>query len=323
VIWAPDGSRVHAVYSCEYAADSAEAVATFSNDQGSTWSSPMITARFPSSGEKPFLRLGTPLRATGKSWVYLVAKQYPFVFFSRSGDSGKTWYPPQQLISCGGRDEDVSAPSLAGGPGGEVLVAWGFRWCGGSADERTEVRRSTNFGKTFSPAVVAVPDIVGITSIAFGTRGTAHLIYVPDNFGSGTDGPFYVYSTKSPHAQWSKPILLNDAVSVGGTHSPALTVSACGSNTSVLHAVWLDDRVGLENYNVYYSRKIARTGQPWSPNLRVSTTSLSASYDYSPTATIAAGVGAALSLWGGRQASWINTPRPIWASRIAPGVSCP
>jgi hypothetical protein len=90
---------------------------------------------------------------------------------------------------------------------------------------------------------------------------------------------------------------------------PALAVSACGSGASVLHAVWLDNRAGSETYRIYYTRKVAKTGERWSANLPVSAVSR---YGYS----LAAGTGTAVGIWSDRVSA-------IWASRIAPGVSCP
>jgi hypothetical protein len=97
--------------------------------------------------------------------------------------------------------------------------------------------------------------------------------------------------------------------------SPALFVNACGSNASVLQVVWPDDRIQWYRYNVYYTRKVAKTGETWSSNLRVFGRELQPP----ASAAIAAGSGTALGVWG------ISNDRglPAWASRIAPGVSCP
>lgn len=321
VIWAPDGSRVYAAYSYSYDPDFAQMAVTSSTDRGATWSPPKIAMRYANRLEAPHIRLATSLGAGNANWLYLLSTQYPVVNFTRSGDSGKTWYSTQRLITCGGRDEYVSDPSVAGGPKGEVLVAWGSNDCNGTSGARIEVRYSANFGATFSPALAAAPNVGGKTAVAFGSSGVAHLVYVPD-YVSGA-GPYYAFSTKAPYGNWSSPLLLNDAVSVNEVFSPALTVSSCGASNSVLHAIWLDDRAGAGKLNVYYTRKVTRTAETWAANLRVSATSPGSDSDYPPLLipAIAPGVSSAVGLWG--QETWSDTSGPVWASRIASGVSCP
>jgi|SRR6266511_1815308 len=101
------------------------------------------------------------------------------------------------------------------------------------------------------------------------------------------------------------------------TSTPPWSVSVCGSDTSVLHVVWTDNRLGPDKFNVYYTRKVARPSQPWSPNLRISGTSLADGRRLHPG--IAAGADNAVALWG---AGNLGDPSPVWASRIAP-VGCP
>ena len=309
VIWAPDGSRIYAAYS--YSVPPLDvyfdfgAVVSSSTNNGATWSVPVIAAKF-AYGEHLSLRLATPLRASDAKWVYLVSEFYSHVHhsfdFVRSSDRGKTWSVKQSLNTFYSTYDGYDTnPSIAGGPGGEVLVAWG------NLDYEPEsfhiaVTRSTNYGSSFSPPTVAVPNAYGDTAIAFGNSGVAHLVY---NDSWNQTGVFYTYSTKAPRTTWALPIKLNDepAPYYG---SPALFVNACGSNASVLNAAWMDDRLAPGKSNVYYTRKVAKTGEQWSPNLRL---------DYGSTPVIAAGMGSAVAVWGESGA--------VWASRIVPGVICP
>ncbi len=317
--WAPDGTRVYAAYlRADVTTLQQKAVVSVSTDKGATWSTPKKVQS--SSGFDHFVRLATPLQSENSEWLYFVSLQYPTVYFSRSNDQGKTWSALQQLITCGGRDEYASYPSIAGGPGGEILVSWGSNYCGDTAAQ-IEVRRSSNFGGSFSPAVVAVPGNGGRTAIAFGTGGAAHLVYIKDEYGN--DGPNYVFSTKAPYSSWSSPVRLNNNSSVSGISAPVLSVSPCSSSASILHVAWLDERLGSGKYNLYYTRKVARTGEDWSPDLRVSATTLASDpgYGYGLEPGLAAGGATAIGLWG--QGSEFDGPRPVRASRIAPGVSCP
>lgn len=319
--WAPDGTRVYAAYLRADVATTLEqeAFVSASTDRGATWSTPKKVQSL--TGFDPVVRLATPLQAENAKWLYFVSFEYPTVYFSSSSDQGKTWGTIQQLVTCGGRDEYVSNPSVSGGRGGNILVSWGSNFCGGTKKQQIEVRHSSNFGGSFSPAVVAVPDSGGRTAIAFGIGGAAHLVYIKDDFGH--DGPNYVFSTKAPYSSWSSPVPLNDNSSVMGISPPALNVSSCNTNTSVLHVAWLDERVGPGKYNLYYTRKVAKTGEDWSANLRVSASALASSSGYGGylEPAIAAGSATAVGLWG---QNWDgNNPRPVQTSRIATGVSCP
>jgi hypothetical protein len=170
--------------------------------------------------------------------------------------------------------------------------------------------------------LIAVPNTFGKTAVAIGAGGTAHIVYTVDS-GPSPIGSYYVYSTKAPYTKWSAPVALNDDSSASNYSFPALSVSACGSGTSVLHAVWMDNRVASEKYNVYYTRKVAKPGEPWSPNLRLSGTfGTFVAPGYDLTAASAAGVVTAVALWG-RSSEYDSPLGPLWAGRVAPGVSCP
>lgn len=334
LFWAPDGSRVYAAYSYliegSYTSQEAGAFVSFSNDKGLTWSSPKIAVRYPYESYSVIsLRLSTPLRASDAKWVYLLSETATPVslhtYFTRSADQGQTWRPAEVDIVASYFTS--TSPSIAGGLGGQILVAWGeyhYDYDGNLLDRQIFVKHSNNYGATFSADITAVPDTYGDAAVAFGSGGTAHLFYTREWYGDEVYNgkPSYIYSTKAPYTAWSQPVVLSDDISASSYRTPALTVSACGSGASVLHAVWLDDRAGFENYSVYYTRKVAKTGEDWSPNLRVSGTLPVGSTGYPLLApAIAAGMGTAVGLWG--QLSGYNFTNPVYASRIAPGVSCP
>lgn len=319
VLWAPDGSRIYAAYSYSSPLSvygEAGAVVSSSTNNGATWSVPVIAAKDEYSEVFSSVRLATPLRPSDARWVYLVSESYSHVQhsfdFVSSSDMGKTWSAKQLLdrfySTYDGYD---TAPSIAGGLGGEVLVAWG-NWDYDMDSLSIVVTRSTNYGSRFSPPTVAVPNAYGHTAVGFGSGGVAHLVY--DDSWSKL-GVFYTYSNKAPRTTWKNPIKLNDAPA----HEygpPALSISACGGNASVLHVVWSDDRVQTDYHNAYYTRKVAKTGETWSSNLRVS----GRESPYSG-ASIAAGSSSALGVWGTRYFG--VSGRQTWASRVAPGVRCP
>ena len=310
----PDGSRVYAAYSYVRKDNTGRvkevgAVGSFSRDQGVTWSSPVKALRYTDDldgdgvveGDFFSLRLATPLRVAAAEWVYLAANvfrgYYGEIVFTRSADRAQTWSPREALDAYDGNFVfDYPPASVAGGPGGEVLVAWGS--VGDVGSPAVKVVRSGDYGGHFADEVVAVPNAAATaTAAAFGVGGVAHIVYQQCNSTSDCDTSRirYVYSSKAPYTSWSSPVTLNN--DSGHQHyNPALGVSACGSDTSVLHVVWTYNRLGPDNYNVYYTRKVAQPGRPWSPNLRISGTSLADGFRLDPG--IAAGADNAVALWG-------------------------
>lgn len=334
VMWAPDGSRVYASYSYripypsepDYTLETG-ALLSYSTDKGLTWSrlKPVFVSHF-AYDHILSLTLAAPLRSGDANWVYLLSdindgKEGGVTFFNRSADRGQTWSAVQWLES---HSADYHVwPSIAGGLGGEVLVVWGkdgYNWDG---SRHIEIRRSSDFGRSFSPAFVVRSDTAGDTAVAFGNAGTAHLVYTQRDFYGITGKPMYVYSNKAPYTTWSSPVPLSDDISASGYSAPALSISGCGA-ASVLHVVWMDDRDGAGEYNTFYTRKVAKNGETWSANMRISDTAVRPTYPTWTVAGIAAGTGTAIGVWGERAAPFSSlVPGPTWASRIAPGVSCP
>lgn len=276
--------------------------------------------------------MAVPFRSSDAKWVYLLSdvsygKEGGYVNFTRSADRGQTWSSVQSLVSY--TVDDDLLPSIAGGLGGEVLVAWGLycEYCEypQSPTQHIELRRSSDFGKSFSAAAVVRSDGYGDTAVAFGNAGTAHLVYNLRDYPFTVGSPMYVYSNKAPYTNWSSPVPLSDDISATDYSPTALTVSACGG-ASVLHAAWLDDRVGAGKYHVFYTRKVAKTGEAWSPNLRISGMPLAAAEPayYTLVEGIVAGGGTAVGFWNQwATPSASSTPGPVWASRIASGGNCP
>ena len=330
LIWAADGSRVYAAYSYwNRDADGAGVAITSSTDRGVTWSPPKVIVNFTDMNAiGASIQLATPLTASDARWLYILIGETTYFsdpanrYFARSGDRGQTWTLPRIMLGWNGTEGPANATfGFAGGPGGEILISYGYVVCDSPSclNDAHDVRvsHSSDRGSTFQEHIVAIPNAVGSTAAAFGAGGTAHIIYTPWYEDDPTFGPYYVYSTKAPYTSWSNPIALNARSPTLYVDSPALTVSVCRGGLSVLHAAWLE-HIGSGNYDTFYARKVARTGEEWSPKLRLSrATSIT---NYASTAAIAAGDGArAVALWG----KYYNEPRAVWTSRVASGVSCP
>jgi hypothetical protein len=193
--YAPDGSRVYYAYmdiksSVEETpttitfTDDWDIVVSFSDDNGKTWTGPVVALDSdPTSitfdietGElldlepgflydKPWI--STPLDSAQKDWAYITATRFDnfgafdcHITFTRSGDKSAAWDAPALLESSGRCDPVVQGSRSSGGKGGNVLVAWYNSgpdgWLAGSFQIRT--RLSSNSGATWNNIVAAAAD---------------------------------------------------------------------------------------------------------------------------------------------------------------------
>lgn len=332
VLWAADGKRVYAAYSYWVEkglgfTKETGAVVSHSTDGGTTWSLPGVALRDRDEFARIVsIKLASPNQEKDANWVYLVAHLPGYansIRFTRSSDGGQSWSSVQTLLRIPNSIvADAYSPSIAGGRGGEVIAVWAFQFCGTACAFEVRVRRSGDYGANFGVDVPVASNNDQQVSAAIGRGGTAHIVYNVNDAGASS-GIYYTYSTKPPYSQWSAPIALNDDDAGNFYYAPSVTVSKCGSGRSALSVVWLDDRVGARKYNAYYTRKVARTGEPWSPNLRISEKSVRPTFDvygFYLASGVAAGAND-VALWG--QAWEDYGSRLLWAGRIAPRMNCP
>lgn len=236
LVWAPNGGRIYAAYSYgiwDVFWDSRGAGAVFSSstDNGLTWSNPKIAVSYPYETYRiNSLKLSVAPLSSGKNWIYLISEIINVVAIhsniSRSEDHGQTWSPEKNLIASYYSSTDPTSPSIAAGPRGEVIVAWGETRYPEYSDppelpvSRVYIRRSGDYGSNFSNDLIVVPDTRAATAVAFGAFGTAHIIYTVDE--PSALGAYYVYSTKAPYASWSAPVALNEVSSANRYLAPAL-----------------------------------------------------------------------------------------------------
>jgi hypothetical protein len=231
--------------------------------------------------------LATPLREADSNWVYIIANtevsegSFLGIDFASSTDYGQTWAAPQSIATGNRSLYPISGGKIAGGLGGEVLVAFLKQWYAADCTgEAIQVRRSGNHGATFGPTVNAAthahPECVYSSSdIKIGHQGAAHLVYGRNGDGAGGVGDIqYIWSPGVPYTTWSQPVIVNDD-GLSRTHgSPSLAMQKCGTST-ILHVVWQDARLSPtvvpdRHWDVFYARKIAKPGAGWSKNVRVS-----------------------------------------------------
>ena len=81
----------------------------------------------------------------------------------------------------------------------------------------------------------------------------------------------YTWSPRPPYTTWSKPVIVSSDGPNHRNSAPSLATQQCGGAT-VLHLVWEDSAKTVSGppWNVFYARKIAKTGAVWSKSIRVS-----------------------------------------------------
>src|SRR5579864_3351917 len=206
------------------------------------------------------------------------------IMFSRSTDGGVSWSTPIELGNgC------LEAAIAAVGADGSVYVAW-FD-CNVRGGDRELVRKSTDGGVTFSPAVAAgsgltrCPDplpgahfrLSGEAAPTIATDPTnAARVYVAWSSCTPTSqADVFLSRSLDGGATWSSPVRVND----DGTSNPrdqffpAITVDDQG----VVRAMWGDDRLdtvnsGGRDYDVFASASTDH-GASFGTNVRVTTVS--------------------------------------------------
>lgn len=193
--YSPDGSRVYYAYmdikssvqqtpSTIAFTDDWDIVVSFSDNNGKTWTGPIValdgdptTVTFHAQTgrllelEPGFLYdklwVSAALEASQKNWVYITTTRFDssatgdcHIAFTRSGDRSATWDAPTLLESSGGCAPVVQGSRPSGGKGGDVLVAWynsgADGWLAGDFQIRT--RFSSNNGATWNNTVTAATD---------------------------------------------------------------------------------------------------------------------------------------------------------------------
>lgn len=333
-MYARGGGRLHVAYTLGRAySESRNVLFTTSEDGGMTWRTPRVVLRANRRYATQLLGIATPLRQRDATRVYILMSKVfgtatgslTEILFTGSADRGRTWSTPIVVAEADERPPvyaTISGPRIVGGPGGEVLVAWYSDLAG---QRQIEVRRSGDYGATFGPAITAlqahVPNWGEGPEVRIGPAGIAHLVF--RGFDPGGIG--YIWS-RPPYDTWSTPVPVNDGPAGSTVEEPSIAIQPCGT-TSILHAIWSDSREtppGNDEehrvWNLYYARKIALPGEPWSASLRVSDVS---SPGYGPSVNaIAATRDGAFAVW------WQVPPQQIGredalGSPISAGVSCP
>jgi PASTA domain-containing protein len=274
-----------------------------STDGGSTWTLPANGPAMPNTAttyrDRDHIAADSNPSSSHAGTVYLVWSndQYagcPQLFgtnfvtrqmmFSRSTDGGASWSPPIVLGSgC------LEAGIADVGADGSVYVTW-FD-CSIRGGDRELVRKSTDGGATFSPAVAAgsgltrCPDplpgarfrLSGEAAPTIATDPTsAARVYVAWSSCTPTSqADVFLSRSTDGGATWSPPLRVNDdgASNPRDQFFPAITVDYQG----VVHAMWGDDRldtvnVGGHDYDIFTAASTDH-GASFGANVRMTTQS--------------------------------------------------
>jgi hypothetical protein len=216
-----------------------------SDDNGVTWTAPVNGTPGGSSEDKEWMTVDN-FPGAGNGNVYLISRRFGSpagIYMFRSTDHGNTFGPTGGTLLVSGQQ----GAFVAVGPDHAVYAFW---WNGTTL----RVRKSTDFGATFAPAVTVASGLtggsngdLGLTGIRQGTSTAAGFrsnsfphaainpvsghIYVTFNDNpAGTDkGDIYMVMSTDGGTTWSARVRVNDDATLADQWQPTLAVTPDGS----------------------------------------------------------------------------------------------
>jgi hypothetical protein len=201
----------------------------------------------------------------GQGNVYLAWRDYSSnsanngIMFTRSTDDGRTWGPSGGTFLGAGA---VQGADVVVGPDHAVYVFWlsfaNNHW-------NILMRKSTDFGATFGPAVIAVKNLrtsgpngdlglIDSSGQVFRTNTfpqvavnpvSGDLYLVSNDEGNGQDrADIYFTESTDGGAKWSNPTRVNDDTTSNDQWQPAIAVTPDGSHVGIF---WYDRRLDPAN----------------------------------------------------------------------------
>jgi hypothetical protein len=268
-----------------------------SDDNGATFSLPVNGAPGHSSAffDKEWMAVDNAAGA-GQGTVYLVVRDFGGgngIYLTRSTDQGQTFNTNWvQIADAGGGN--VQGAWVTVGPDHTVYAFW---FDNVTAAESIKMRKSTDGGQTFGPAVTVATlrttgvngdlNLGGFRSNSFPqavVNPANNNIYVTfDDKGSGTDRAdvFFTQSTDGG-ATWQTPVKVNDDGTTTDQWQPALAVTPTGNYVGVF---WYDRRNDPSNNLIdrYGSvGTVAGDTVVFGPNMRISDTNFPPAFGHDP-----------------------------------------
>ena len=240
-----------------------------SDDNGLTWMLPVNATQGGMSEDKQWHTVDN-FPGSGNGNVYLLSHRFagtPGIYFFRSTDNGATFAPNGgTLIVLNNQGAFVEV-----GPDHSIYAFW---WQGTTL----QMRKSTDQGLTFGPAIRVAAGLVGDANGNLGLTGVRQGTLVAAAFSSNSyphtainpvNGHIYVtYNNKITGADkadilyvistdngitWSAPVKVNDDATITDQWQPTVAVSPDGQHIGFFYYSRQEDAVGNNLYK-YYGR---------------------------------------------------------------------
>ncbi|MBK9099343.1 MAG: exo-alpha-sialidase [bacterium] len=240
-----------------------------SDDGGLTWAAPINGTPGGSSEDKQWIAVDN-FAGPGNGNVYLISRRFggtPGIYLFRSTDNGNTFVPSGGVnIFSGGQGAFVAV--------GPDHTVYAFYYNGTNS---IQVRKSSDYGATFSAAVTVVSGLVGgvngdlgLVGIRQGTStassfrsnefphaainpvsGDIYVTFANDGTGSDKADVFMVSSTNGG-TSWSSAVKVNDDATTTDQWMPTIAVNPGGSKLGIFYYSRQEDTAN--NLFKYYGR---------------------------------------------------------------------
>jgi len=240
-----------------------------SDDNGITWMPPVNGSPGGSSEGKEWIAVDN-FPGVGNGNLYLLSRRFgtdPGIYLFRSTDHGSTFGPNLGTQIVSGSDGAYAAV----GPDHSVYAFW-------YAGTTLQMRKSTDTGLTFGPAVTVASGLVGGTNGDLGLTGlrqgtatfsgfrsnefphaavnpiSGNLYVTYNNNPAGVDkADVVVVQSTDGGATWSAPVRVNDDVTTTDQWQPTIAVTPDGSALGIFYYSRQED-TGSNNLFKYYGR---------------------------------------------------------------------
>jgi hypothetical protein len=238
-----------------------------SDDNGNTFSQPVNAAPGRNFLDKEWLAVDNN-GGSAQGNVYLIVRDFGSgnnqgIYMFRSTDQGATFGPNGGVLIASGASYNVQGAYVTVGPDGTVYAFWFVDSFSGGPTPAIMMRKSTDQGLTFGPAVTVTtltPTTTGYNGdlgMNFRTNKFPQAIVNPvnndiyvtfdDKRGPARSDVFLTQSTDGG-ATWSTPQKINDDNTSADHWNPALAVTPNGADVGVF---WYDRRnASTQNGNI-------------------------------------------------------------------------
>lgn len=233
-----------------------------SNDGGVTFQAPVNGVPGRQSLDKQWIAVDN-FSGSGQGNVYLIARDFGSgdgIYLTKSVDGGTTWTPNAGVQIANAGAFNVQGAFVAVGPDHAVYAFWLDQSAGLGTPNVVKMRKSTDEGQSFAPAIVvatlAGTGTNGDLGLDPGFRtnsfphaavnpvsGEVYVVFNDDVPGVDKANVFLVNSADGG-STWSSPMRVNDDQTTTDQWQPTVAVSGDGTRLCV---VWYDRRNDASN----------------------------------------------------------------------------